>query len=69
MCLLPRRLEDQQMFAGNRRKKVVTRFRGRLVKMVKDTGIKFNDYSISPKITLILMHWGYELTENDFFNE
>ena len=57
------------MFAGNRRKKVVTRFRGRLVKMVKDTGIKFNDYSISPKIRLILMHWDYELTENDFFNE
>ena len=57
------------MFARNRWKKVVTRFRGRLVKMIKDTGIKFTDYSISPKIRLILMHWGYELTENDFFNE
>ena len=57
------------MFAGNRWKKVVTRFRGRLVKMIKDTGIKFNIYSISPKIRLILMHWGYELAENDFFNE
>ena len=34
----------------NRWKKIVARFRGRLVKMIKDTGIKFNDYSISPKI-------------------
>ena len=57
------------MFAMNRWKKVMTRFRGRLVKMIKDTAIKFTDHSISPKIRLILMHWGYELTENDFFNE
>ena len=29
---------------------------------------KFDDYSISPKIRHILLHWGYELTEKDFFN-
>ena len=38
----------------------------------KINGIKieceFDDYSISPKIRQILLHWGYELTE-DFFNE
>ena len=49
--------------------KIVTRFRGKLVKMIKDAGSKFDDYSISPKIRQILLHWGYELTEKDFFNE
>ena len=44
-------------------------FRGKLVKMIKDAGIKFNDYSILPKITQILLHWGYELTEEVFFSE
>ena len=31
-------------------KKIVTRFRGKLVKMIKDANSKFGDYSISPKI-------------------
>ena len=53
----------------NRWKKIVSRFRGKLVKMVKDAGSNFDDYSISPKIRQILLHWGYELTEKDFFNE
>ena len=35
--------------------------------MIKDTGSKFNDYSISPKIRHILLHWGYELTKKIFF--
>ena len=34
--------------------------------MIKDAGNKCDDYSISPKITQILLHWGYELTEKDF---
>ena len=52
-------------------KKIVSSFRGKLVKMIRDAGSKFNDYSISisPKIRQILLHWGYELTEKDFFNE
>ena len=25
--------------------------------MIKDAGSKFDDYSISPKITQILLHW------------
>ena len=40
---------------------------GKLVKMIKDVGSKFDDYSISPKIGQILLHWGYELPEKDFF--
>ena len=40
---------------------------GKLVKMIKDAGIKLDDDSVSPKIISILYHWGYELTEKDFF--
>ena len=50
-------------------KKIVSRFRGKLVKMIKDAGSEFNDYSISPKIRQVLLHWGSELTEEDFFKE
>ena len=35
--------------------------------MIKDTGSKFDDYSILPKIRRILLHQGYELTEKYFF--
>ena len=44
----------------------MSRFRGKLVKMIRDSGSKFNVYSISPKTRQILLHWGYELTEKDF---
>ena len=30
--------------------KVVSRFNGKLVKMIKNSGGKYDDYSISPKI-------------------
>ena len=61
-----RGLEDDEIQI-NRWKKIVSRFRGKLVKMIKDAGSKYDDYSISPKIRQILLHWGYELTEKDFF--
>ena len=41
-------------------------FRGKLVKMIKNSGSKYDDYSISPKIRQILLHCGYELTEKGF---
>ena len=44
----------------------MSRFRGKLVKIIRDVGSKFHDYSISPKIRQILLHWGYELTEKIF---
>ena len=47
-------------------KKIVSRFKGKLVKMIKNSSSKCDDYSISPKIRQILLHWGYELTEKDF---
>ena len=43
-------------------------FSDKLVKMIKDAGSKFDDYLVSkPKTWQILLHWGYELTEKDFF--
>ena len=47
--------------------KNASRFKGKLVKVIKDPGSKFDGYSISPKIKQILLHWGYELTEKDIF--
>ena len=47
--------------------KIVSRFRGKLVNMIRNTGSKYDDYSISTKIRQILLHWGYELTEKYFF--
>ena len=49
-------------------KKIVSRFKGKLVKIIKDVGSKYDDSSVSPRIRQILLHWGYELTEKDFFN-
>ena len=51
----------------SRWKKTVSSFRGKLVKMIKDNGGKFDDYLISPKIRQTLLHWGYELTEKYFY--
>ena len=67
----PGQFEDQKMIKGKLidGKKIVSRFRGKLVKMIENAGRKYDDYSISPKIRHILLHWCYELTEKDFFNE
>ena len=43
------------------RKKIVSRFKGKLIKMIRDAGSKFDDYSIS-------RIGGYKLTEKYFFN-
>ena len=44
----------------------MSRFGSKLVKIIRDADSKFDDYSISPKIRQILLHWGYELTEKYF---
>ena len=33
--------------------------------MIEDGNGRFDDYSILPKIRQNLLHWSYELTEND----
>ena len=47
----------------------MSRFRGKLVTMIRNAGSKYDDHSISPKIRQILLNWGYELTKKAFFNE
>ena len=64
-CLGRRSEDDKRQI--NRWKGIVSRFRGRLVKMIKDADSEFDDYAISPKTRQILLHWGYELTKKDFF--
>ena len=33
--------------------------------MIKDINGRFDDYSISPRIRQVLLHWGYELAQRD----
>ena len=65
-CLGRRSKDDERQI--NRWEKNC-KFRCKLVKMIRDAGGKFDDYSISSKIRQILLHWVYKLTEKDFFNE
>ena len=51
----------------DRWKRIVNRFKGNLIKMIKDVNGRFDDYSILLKIKQILLHWGYELVESDLF--
>ena len=46
-------------------KGIIYRLKGKLIEMIKKARSKFDDYSISPKIRQILLHWGYKLTESD----
>ena len=63
-------VEDQKMMKGKLKDdKVESRFRGKLVQMIRNAGSKFDDYSILAKIRQILLDWGSELTEEDVFNE
>ena len=62
--MLGRRSSDDQRII-NRWEGTVSRFKGELVKMIKDVNGRFDDYSLSPKIRHILLHWGYELAESD----
>ena len=61
--LRKRSLDDEKQI--DRWKEIRSRFKGRLVKMIKDVNGRFDGYSISPKIEQILLHWGYELVESD----
>ena len=49
----------------DRWKGIVSRFKGKVVELIKDVGCKFDDYSISPKIRQVSLYWGYEFTESD----
>ena len=45
----------------NRWKRSVSKFRGKLVEIIKEADNKFDDCLTSTKIRQILLHWGYEL--------
>ena len=62
---LDRRSQDDERQI-NTWKRIVSMFRGKLVKMIKDGGSKFGYYSILLKIRQILLHRGYELNEKNF---
>ena len=46
-------------------KGIVNRFKGILIKIIKDTDSRFDNYNMSPKIRQILLHWSCELKEGD----
>ena len=58
-----RSVDDKRQIA--KWKRILTRFKGKLVKMIKDANRSFDDHSISPKIRQILLHWGYKLTRSN----
>ena len=62
---LVRRSQDEERQI-NRWKGIVSRFRGKLVKLIEDADSKVDDYSFLPKIKQTLLHWGYESNEKDF---
>lgn len=45
-----------------------SRFRKRLVNMLKDKKKKYNDFTVSPKIRQTLQHWAYQITSEDMKN-
>ena len=47
---------------------IIIRFKGKLVKMIKDVNGRFDDYSISPKIRQILLRLGYGLVQSAFMS-
>ena len=48
-------LDDERQIA--RWKEIVSRFRGKLIKMIEDVDGTFDDYSISSKIRQTLLRW------------
>ena len=62
-CLGRRSKDDEKQI--KRWNGIVKRFKGKLIKMIKKAGCKFDSYSISPKIRQILLHCGYKLIEKD----
>ena len=53
---LGRRLYEDERQIG-RWKEIVSRFKDKLVKKIRDVDGKFYDYSISSMITQVLLHW------------
>ena len=63
---LGRRSSDDERQIG--RYLAMRRFKGPLMKDIINKNSSFDDYSISPGRRQTLLHWGYELTKEDFDN-
>ena len=61
---LGRRSSDDERQIG--RYNAMRRFKGPLMKAIRDGGAKYDDFTISPGRRQTLLHWGYELTEKDY---
>ena len=61
-----RSLDDERQI--NRWERIISRVKGKLIKMINDVNGRYDGYSISPKIRQILLHWGYELVKNDLLS-
>ena len=46
---------------------IVNRFKGILVKMIKNKGVRFDDDFVSLKIRQVSLHWGYKMIEDYLF--
>ena len=46
-------------------KGVMSRFKKRLINMLNKKNKKYNDFTVSPKIRQLLLHWGYEIIKKD----
>ena len=63
--LVRRSKEDKRQI--NRWEKIMSRFKGKLVKMIRDAGSKFHGYSISCKIRQISITLGLRINKKRFF--
>lgn len=61
---LGRRTEDDERQIG-RWNRFLARFKTNLVNKINKADTKFNNFSISPVIRQSLLHWGYEVTQDD----
>ena len=58
-----RSLDDERQII--RWKGIISRFKGKVMKMIEDVHGKFDGYTISSEIRQILLHWAYELAKSD----
>ena len=45
---------------------IFNRFKGLLIRKFIEKGSAYDDFSVGANVRQTLLHWGYELTENNF---
>lgn len=59
-----RRCDDDERQI-KRWKNIMIRFKKRLINMINKKNTSYDDYNISPVMRQLLLHWAYEIVEND----